>query len=138
MITQKILIDLKKTGYKLTTPRKEILKVLSVSNPLGANEVAKTLKEKGFDVDLVTVYRTLELFQSLGVINKIQLEDNTARYELISADNHHHHLVCVKCGRMEEVEADESSLLRQNNKASSFQILRHSLEFFGLCYRCQN
>lgn len=130
------LDDLRKTGFKLTVPRKEILKTLSASNPLSAQEIHILLKQKGFNTDLVTVYRTLELFHSLGLVNQINLSDNTARYELVS-DDHHHHLICIKCGTIEEVVGDETDLIKGLTSKSDFQVLRHSLEFFGFCRRCQ-
>lgn len=131
------LLDFKKTGYKLTAPRRDLLSTLSSSTPLSAQEVFAILKQKGCTVDLVTVYRTLELFHTLGIVNKIQFEDHTARYELVSDKDHHHHLVCIKCGAVEEVEANEAILLKQIRFKTDFKIMRHSLEFFGLCKRCQ-
>ncbi len=130
------LMDLKKTGFKLTAPRREILNALSSSNPVSAGEMAEILKQKGFDVDLVTVYRTLELFGDLGMVRKIQFEDKIARFELVSRDEHHHHLVCIKCGVVEDVEVNEESLVAKIEKKSNFKIQRHSLEFFGLCRNC--
>lgn len=131
------LLDLKKTGYKLTAPRKEVLRTLSHHVPQSAQEVSTILKQKGFNIDLVTVYRTLELFQTIGIANKIQFEDKTARYELVSDKNHHHHLVCVKCQRIAKFKADETALFNKIHKSTNFQAMRHSLEFFGLCGRCQ-
>ena len=83
MLSRNLLTELKQTGYKLTTPRVEILKVLSSTNPLSAQEVYDQLKAKGLEIDLVTAYRTLELFKDLGFIQKVQFQDKTARYELI-------------------------------------------------------
>ncbi len=128
-------MDLQVNGLKITAPRREILKILS-SNPLSAQEVHQLLKEKGFNVDLVTVYRTLELFDNLKLVRKTQFEDKVTRFELPS-DSHHHHLVCVKCGLVEEVKVDESKFVRKIEKTSDFKVERHSLEFFGFCKKCQ-
>ncbi len=136
-MTNTNLLDLKKTGFKLTSPRREVLSALSSSNPVSAQEMAEILKQKGFEVDLVTVYRTLELFESLGMIRKVQFEDKTARFELISGDEHHHHLVCIKCGVVEDVEVNEESLVSKIEDKTNFKIQRHSLEFFGLCKNCR-
>ena len=136
MIPNNFLLVLKKTGYKLTTPRLEILKVLSLKNPQSAQEVYKELKAKGLNIDLVTAYRTLELFKDLGFIQKVQFQDKTARYELIQEDKHHHHLVCINCGNIEDVEMNEDKLIKQIEKQSEFRIQRHALEFFGFCKTC--
>lgn len=126
---------LKQTGFKITTPRKEILNTLS-REPLSAQEVFEVLKQKGFNPDLVTVYRTLDLFTKLEIVRKIQFEDKIARFELLS-DKHHHHLVCIKCGSLDDVIINEEILVRQIKKQSKFKVERHALEFFGFCKGCQ-
>ncbi|MBI2617274.1 transcriptional repressor [Candidatus Gottesmanbacteria bacterium] len=128
--------QLQNFGYRLTTPRTEILKVLSTTKPLSTKEVFAFLKKNGSQVDIVTTYRTLELFEKLGFIRKIQLEDKTSRYELIGA-SHHHHLVCMKCKNIEDVQVEEGLLLNQIKKQSRFRVEKHALEFFGICGNCQ-
>ncbi len=136
MITNNSLRDLKQTGFKITAPRKEILNILS-TQPLGAQEVFEVLKQKGFNPDLVTVYRTLELFTKLGLVRKTQFEDKTARFELISGQKHHHHLVCIKCGSIEDAVINEDLFIKQIKKQSNFKVERHALEFFGFCKNCK-
>lgn len=138
MITNSFISQLKSIGYKLTAPRVEIIKVLSSTDPLSAQEVFELLKFKGLNVDLVTAYRTLELFKDLGFVQKVQFEDKTARYELTRENEHHHHLICIKCGEIEDVEINEQSLADQIEVKSAFKVQRHSLEFFGFCKNCQN
>ena len=134
MTTSSFINELKQTGFKLTGSRKEILSVLS-NNPLSPQEVWKALVKKGFSLDLVTVYRTLELFGNLGLVSKIQFEDKFSRYEL--TNNHHHHLVCIKCGVVEDIIINEETLILKIGKQSDFEVQRHALEFFGLCRRCK-
>src|SRR3989339_2049838 len=131
---ENIIRNLKKTGVKITAPRKEILKVLS-NNPLSAREVRQILKEKCINVDLVTIYRTLELFTDLGITKKILFEDKFARFEIVNG--HHHHLVCIKCGFIEDVEVNEEALRIQIEKQSDFRLEKHALEFFGFCKVCR-
>lgn len=138
MLTRNHLTQLKEAGYKLTTPRVEVLKVLSAKNPLSAQEVFEHLKANGLNIDLVTAYRTLELFKDLGFIQKVQFQDKTARYELIKENKHHHHLICIKCTNIEDIEINEQSFVRQIEKQSTFKIERHALEFFGFCQQCQH
>ena len=136
MTAESIIKDLKKTGLKITAPRREILQALS-SRPLSAQEVAYVLKEKGFSTDLVTIYRTLELFNDLGIVRKTQFEDKIARFELTAGQEHHHHIVCIKCGFAEDVVVNEEVLTEQIAKQSNFKLERHALEFFGFCNRCR-
>lgn len=136
MENRNYLNELKQTGYKLTSPRREILNVLS-AKLLSSQQVWEMLRRRGFFIDLVTVYRTLELFKSLGLVSKIQFEDKSSRYELIN-NNHHHHLVCIKCAVVENVNISEENITSQIKKQSSFQVQRHALEFFGFCKRCKN
>ena len=135
MISNNLLQDLKETGFKITVPRKEILNILS-SEPKSAQEVFEVLKQKGFNPDLVTVYRTLELFTKLGLVRKTQFEDKIARFELLS-NKHHHHLVCIKCGSIEDAIINEDLFIKQIKKQSNFKVERHALEFFGFCKNCK-
>ncbi|OGG30076.1 hypothetical protein A2973_02495 [Candidatus Gottesmanbacteria bacterium RIFCSPLOWO2_01_FULL_49_10] len=127
---------LHETGHRLTTPRRRILDVLPAT-PTSAQELFGMLRRKGVKSDLVTVYRTLDLFTRLGLVQKTQFGDQTARYELVGATGHHHHLVCEQCGSIEDVPLDEQMLLGQVGKKSKFQVTRHTLEFFGRCIKCQ-
>lgn len=135
MVTDNFLNDLKRAGLKVTAPRKEILRILS-SHPMSAQELHSVLKEKGFNVDLVTIYRTLELFTNLELVRKTQFEDKIARYELVSGQEHHH-LVCIKCGIVEDVIINEDKFVKEIEKQSEFKVERHALEFFGFCNLCQ-
>lgn len=131
-ISQKI----KQRGYRFTNQRQQILDVLTPF-PQSVTEVASSLKEKGIIVDKVTIYRALDCFTDLGIVGKTQFKDKVAKYELLNNDDHHHHLVCDKCGLIEDIPLDDSFLLKKIKRQTDFQIQSHSLEFFGLCERCQ-
>src|SRR3989344_3323191 len=103
---------LKEKGYSLTRPRREILNALSTS-PLSVQEIEKKLRGKESKIDLVTIYRNLEIFIKLELVRKIQFEEKKARYELIAESGHHHHVVCQNCGAVEDVAIEEKMLIRQ-------------------------
>ncbi len=131
-----ILRSLKKTGYRLTNQRKEIISNLS-NNPQTAEEMLLSLKSKKILVDLASVYRTLDLLSKQEIVKRIDFGDGKKRYELIDS-KHHHHVICNNCGKVEDVRLDsEKKLLQEITSSSKFQIARHSLEFFGLCANCQ-
>lgn len=129
---------LKDKGYKLTTPRKLVLDQLS-QFPLTISEIADKLKKNTIKVDLVSVYRTLELFVGLGIVYAVEFGDGKRRYELIDSKNHHHHLVCQTCGKVENIKLSlEKKMLSEIKSQSAFKVERHSLELFGLCVNCQD
>jgi Fur family ferric uptake transcriptional regulator len=133
---EKVFEQLKQQGYRLTQPRQQILDTLT-SYPQSVAEIVTSLKKKQTNVDMATVYRTLEILVELGVVGKIQFHGKTAMFELLSEDDHHHHLICNDCGLIEDIPFDEVLLMNQVNKQTKFQVQSHSLEFFGLCTNCQ-
>ena len=124
-----------KIGIRYTKPRKLVFEALEhLSKPVSANEINDYLKNK---IDLTSVYRTISLLVKSEMVNVILFGEGKKRYELINKNEHHHHLVCEKCGDVEDVEMKESSLLKSVEEQSKFVIKKHNLEFFGLCANCQ-
>lgn len=131
--------QLKDAGLKITTPRVKVLQILEQSpqHHLSAEAVYKLLLESGEDVGLATVYRVLTQFESAGLVIRHNFEGNHAVYELCQGE-HHDHLVCVKCGRVEEfidhVIEERQAIIARN---AGFQMTHHSLNIFGLCPNCK-
>ncbi len=127
---------LRKSGYKATPSRLAILGVFSkTKNPLSAQEIINSLPA---DFDQATVYRTLKSLKAKGVIRQIDLRHNHAHYELADIADHHH-LICLGCGRIEdvhhcEVEAIQGTILRSSKHFA--KIKTHTLEFYGTCKAC--
>ena len=130
-----ILDILKQEGYSLTQPRRAILAVLSPT-PLSAQDLEKKLKRRGIKIDLVTIYRVLDIFAKLGFVRKTQFEEKTARYEMVVGQKHHHHPICQACGTIEDIAIDEKRLIKQVEQRAKFRVQRHAVEFFGLCLKC--
>ena len=125
---------LAKKGYRLTKPRQEIFAVLS-HEPQSVLEINQKLKKKKLKIDKVTVYRTLSSFVEIGLVDETQFKNKISVYELADHE-HHHHVLCEKCGKIEDICLDEKILIQAASKSSSFQIKSHHLEFFGLCKKC--
>ncbi len=129
--------------YKMTPQRKEILQIF-VESPegshLSAEEVHELLRHKDFDFGLATVYRNVELLNSLGILTKVDFGDGRTRYELSTVDpqvHQHHHLICLKCKKVIEFEEDLlDDLEKFIAKKSEFQIVNHEVKFFGYCKDC--
>lgn len=128
---------LRQKGYRLTTQRQQVLDCLT-GFPQSVEDIVVSLQNHNLCVDRVTVYRTLDCFVELGLVSKTQFQDKIAKYELFSEGHHHHHLVCNNCGSVEDVCINEDSLLNQVSRETDFKIKSHSLEFFGVCGKCQD
>jgi len=132
--------QLKDAGLKITMPRLKVLQILEQSSDhhLSAEDVYKALLEMGEDVGLATVYRVLTQFEAAGLIHRHNFEGGYSVFELSQAE-HHDHLVCVKCGRVEEF-MDEIIEKRQKMIAqqAQFKMTGHALNIYGLCPDCQD
>lgn len=131
--------QLKEVGLKITMPRLKVLQILEQAKEhhLSAENVYKTLLEMGEDVGLATVYRVLAQFEAAGLINRHNFEGGYSVYEL-SQGEHHDHLVCVTCGRVEEfVDEVIESRQRLIAKAANFKMTDHALNIYGICPACQ-
>ena len=132
----------KKEGYKLTTQRRAILSVIIENHEehLNPEEIYDIVKIKYPEIGIATVYRTLQLLEKLNIIYRLNFDDGYNRYELNlnPEGHHHHHLICLKCGKVMEVELDllenlENEIEIENN----FKIVDHNVKFFGYCIDCQ-
>jgi len=131
--------QLKDAGLKITTPRLKVLQILeqSAKHHLSAEDVYKALLDMGEDVGLATVYRVLGQFEGAGLVNRHNFEGGYSVYEL-SQDDHHDHLVCVKCGRVEEFIDDVIEQRQQQiAERAKFKMTDHALNIYGLCVECQ-
>ena len=122
-------------SLKVTPTRLAILDVFSKDcKPINAEYIFKKLN--GEKVNLVTIYRTLSTFVEKGILRSVNMNTESAHYEL--AEHHHHHLICKDCGKIEEISICNELLDKEAMAHSTkFQIIQsHSVEFFGVCKRC--
>lgn len=128
-------MDIKNAGLKVTTPRMRILQILQEGH-LTAEEIYKELAAQGSEVGLATVYRVLTQFENAGLVIKHNFGDGRAVYELAKGE-HHDHLVCIKCGKVEEfvddvIEQRQAQIAKEKN----FKMTDHSLHIIGFCASC--
>lgn len=139
---ERIKKQLHAKGYKLTPQREATLTVLleREEDHLSAEEVFLLVKEKAPEIGLATVYRTLELLSELKIVDKINFGDGVSRYDLRKegVEHFHHHLVCMECGKVEEIEEDLLPAVEEKVESDfNFRILDHRLTFHGVCSECQ-
>ncbi len=134
--------DLKNAGLKATLPRLKVLSLFENSKDrhLSAEDIYKVMINSGEDVGLATVYRVLTQFEQAGLLIRHHFESGKAVFEL-NTGGHHDHIVCVKCGRVEEFY-DEEIEKRQESAATAlgFTMQDHSLTIYGICNKqpCSN
>ena len=130
--------DLKKAGLKVTLPRVKILEMLERADMRHhtAEDIYKALLETGEEVGLATVYRVLTQFEGAGLVTRHHFESGQAVFEL-NQGHHHDHLVCVKCGRVDEfyddtIEQQQTTIAKEKG----YIITDHNLIIYGTCPDC--
>jgi Fur family ferric uptake transcriptional regulator len=125
-------------GLKTTRQRDIILdEFLESGGHLSTEELYLRIRGKHPNIGYATVYRTLKLFAECGIAEERHFGDGQARYESISGEEHHDHLICTACGAILEFEDPGIEALQQQvASANGFRIERHRLEIYGICRRC--
>lgn len=127
---------LRKSGHKTTPSRLAILKVFrEAKEPLSAQRVIELLPHT---IDQATVYRTLKSFKEKGILRPVDLRHNHAHYDLAALE-HHHHIICLRCGKIENVPHHGVAAMERSIAQSSkhfAEIRQHTLEFYGICKAC--
>lgn len=124
---------------KITGPRAAILEVLRRHpHPLTNREIRSEMPRDR--CDLATIYRAMHLLEEMGLVKRFDFGDGAARFELVGEndDGHHHHLVCMQCSKVVEIEeCFPEQIEKQIAAQHGFKSVTHKLEFFGICPDCQ-
>jgi len=135
-----ILERLREEGMRITGGRRAILEaLLDDRRPHSLEDLQAAAAARDSQVDYTTVFRLMIVLEKLGIVQKLSLHQSRSQYELIDPSLHHDHIVCRNCGSITlienecPVEAVESRISREYG----FRELTHSLEFHGICPRCQ-
>jgi Fe2+ or Zn2+ uptake regulation protein len=139
MTDQEIISTLKQKKFKITKVRSGIVTLFTkAKSPLSAKDLLDYFHNIGIKINKTTVYRELTFLLSENIIKEIEFGEGQKRYE-IEDFKHHHHLICLKCRKVEDIELktdlekEESRFLKEKG----FKVINHSLEFFGYCTKCQ-
>ncbi len=132
---------LREKGFKLTPQRRSILDTImeNEGKHLSTEEIYDVVKRRCPEIGLATVYRTMQIFDEVGLVYKHNFDDGRSRYEVTNNEDHqHHHLVCIKCGKVLEVEEDLlEQLENQVEQKYNFSITNHNVKFLGYCGKCR-
>lgn len=123
-----------KTGLKITEQRKIIAKVIldSTDHP-NVEEVYNKAAIIDKNISLATVYRTVNLLEGYGIIEKLDFQEGKARYEAKEKTDHHHHLIDLETGKVIEFRDKELEILKEKiAKKLGYKLVNHRLELYGI------
>ena len=129
--------QLREAGFKATHSRVQLLAILADSKePMSVSSIFKKYRDSV--PDIVTVYRSLKELHAAGIIRQINFQHGHAHYEY-GSNKDHHHFVCNKCGKVEDIEnCNLNAVIRKALKDSKDfkELTDHSFELFGICRNC--
>lgn len=127
---------LRSYGLKVTKPRETILKIIMESTEaIDAESIKNAVAGEDLVINLSTVYRTLDLYHELGLVEKFDMGDNKYHYSM-KEYHHDHALTCDLCHKIVHMECPMTNIEKQIAKETGFSITRHHLELGGLCKDC--
>lgn len=126
-------------GLKSTIQRDEIVNTfLKVKGHISIEDLHHSVREKNPKIGYTTVYRTLKLLTESGLAHERQFGDGQARYEAVTTEKHHDHLICLKCGAIVEFENRKIEKLQDEvARQQGFEVKNHKLELYGYCKKCR-
>ena len=125
----------KKMGMKLTPQRLAILECLDGNgNHPSAEEIYRDVSQKFPTMSLATVYNTLETLRERGNIRELTIDPHKKRFDPNTEP--HHHLICTKCKRIEDIHRYYDLSVPAANK-NGFEITGNHIEFYGRCQNCK-
>lgn len=131
---------LKSRGFRLTNQRRVIVETLlrNLGTHLNARELLELAQREDVSIGIATIYRTIELLGSLGMLNMVDLEEGFLRFE-VPDEQMHFHVFCRSCGKTVHLSDEESKMSDVRKWAGSvgFELLPQTFEMAGLCRECR-
>lgn len=132
------IAQLKDSGLKVTGPRLKILDLFEThaEKHMSAEDVYRLLLDEGIDIGVATIYRVLTQFEQAGILLRHHFETGKAVYELNWG--YHHHIVCVKCGKITEFQNEEIERMQDKiAEENGYEVVDHVLYMYGVCGDCR-
>jgi Fur family ferric uptake transcriptional regulator len=130
---------LSSSGHRVTESRRAVAHVLEQTRePLGHQAVYERAQTFHPEIGLVTVYRTLELFDELGLVRRVHHADACSAF-MPSSRGHHHALICTECGAAVEFpcSGDIADVVSKAESSTGFEVHDHLLQLSGVCKECR-
>ncbi|MFQ5587012.1 MAG: Fur family transcriptional regulator [Thermodesulfobacteriota bacterium] len=126
-------------GLKSTSQREDIADIFfKTTTHISLEELLKKVRRKNPRVGYATVYRTMRLLTECGLAFERQFGDGQTRYEHLPDDSHHDHLICIKCGKIDEFTNQRiEELQRGIAEEKGFAVVNHKMELYGYCSGCR-
>ena len=126
-------------GYRLTEPRRAVAELVAARDGhFTANDLIEDARSRNLDIGRATIFRALDLFTELEVLERIDLPSGDHAYVPCEPRRHHHHIVCEVCGRATEVQdLGLGVAIDQIQRRTGWQVETHRLELYGRCPECQ-
>ncbi|MBI2298253.1 MAG: transcriptional repressor [Armatimonadetes bacterium] len=129
---------LRQHDYRLTSARRQVIAVLAGSDrALSPYGILEAIAGSGTPPDVVTVYRVLDLLESLHLVHRVHSMNGYVACTRLSADGCHHPLICTRCGRIAEVRGEAFAHAVERMSADGWEVTGHVLELSGLCPACR-
>ncbi len=120
---------------RMTKQRKQILEILKKANhPLSAEMILHQISEE--QMNLSTVYRTLDLFFTEEIVSKSFMNHTT--YYYLNQSEHHHYMICIGCQKMYEIDCHINHIADDIARKHEFKITHHDMTVYGYCKSCQS
>jgi len=129
---------IKEKRLRMSHPRLLVYQELfNAIRPLSPQELYQCLLRKERRIGLTSIYRSLDLFESMGMVFKLMSGSNV-KYKLCELEDHHHHIVCKTCGKVVELNfCDISKWSEKVMESTGYQVTDHQLNFYGFCKACR-
>jgi len=133
---ESVVQRLEEQRYRITPSRLAVVTaVLERSGHFSVDDILSQVPGVG----RATVFRTMKLLSEMGMLCRVLLEDGSLRYRVSHRQDHHHHLVCISCASVQELDACIApDVLGDLARSTGYEIEGHWLEFFGRCATCRN
>jgi Fe2+ or Zn2+ uptake regulation protein len=136
---------LRQYSLKATRTAEAVLSLLAGSDPLAVPDILRALAQQGITANKTTLYRLLRKLAEKRAVNELSLQPGVIHYELVAlaAHDHHHHLICQSCRKVEHlahelVETSVRKIEAELARVTEFADISHSLEFYGYCRQCRS
>jgi Fur family transcriptional regulator, ferric uptake regulator len=130
---------LESDGYRLSAPRSAVVECLAdLGCSVTAKEIADSLRERGQDIGVASIYRTLDLLHGLRLARRVDAAEGVARYEPADpSGEHHHHAICDRCGKRDAFEDEElERLIAGVGRRLGYDVGAHDIVLRGRCPDC--